>query len=119
MFPKESNEGLWGGEGVVRGFQKRHPLRRRVPHYWFPMLLRSAIYSEVLNKHMSVVVTKRALDLIHKNYGLDHYILKVNAILCVLREIKKRMAACENFKQQAALNHSMSALYGSTNATKS
>ncbi|PSN48882.1 39S ribosomal protein L28 [Blattella germanica] len=31
QFPNESNEGLWGGEGIVKGFQKRHALRRRTP----------------------------------------------------------------------------------------
>ncbi|XP_023701720.1 39S ribosomal protein L28, mitochondrial isoform X2 [Cryptotermes secundus] len=79
MFPNECHQGLWGGEGIVRGFQKRKPRRRRVPHYWFPTLHRSVIYSEILNKHMTVVVTMRALDLIHENYGLDHYILKTPA----------------------------------------
>lgn len=79
QFPNESNKGLWGGEGIIKGFQKRHPLRRRVPHFWFPTLHRSVIYSEILNKHMSVVLTQRALNLIHKNYGLDHYILKTPA----------------------------------------
>lgn len=79
IFPKESHQGLWGGEGLIKGFEKRKSYRRRVPHYWFPTLFRSVIYSEVLNKHMSVVVTKRALDLIHTNYGLDHYLLKTPA----------------------------------------
>jgi large subunit ribosomal protein L28 len=84
LFPNECHQGLWGGEGIVRGFQKRHPRRRRVPHYWFPTLHRSVVYSEILNKHMAVVVTLRALDLIHENYGLDHYILKVTGYLnCV------------------------------------
>lgn len=79
LFPNECHQGLWGGEGIVRGFQKRHPRRRRVPHYWFPTLHRTVVYSEILNKHMSTAVTQRALDLIHENYGLDHYILKTPA----------------------------------------
>lgn len=79
LFPNECHQGLWGGEGIVQGFQKRHPRRRRVPHYWFPTLHRTVIYSEILNKHMSTVMTQRALNLIHENYGLDHYILKTPA----------------------------------------
>ncbi|XP_069679165.1 large ribosomal subunit protein bL28m [Periplaneta americana] len=79
VHTKESHKGLWGGEAVIKGFQKRDPQRRRVPHFWFPALHRSVIYSEILNKHMSIIVTQRALDLIHKNYGLDHYILKTPA----------------------------------------
>jgi large subunit ribosomal protein L28 len=81
LFPNECHQGLWGGEGIVQGFQKRHPRRRRVPHYWFPNLHRIVIYSEILNKHMSTVVTQRALNLIHENYGLDHYILKVKVLI--------------------------------------
>lgn len=81
LFPNECHQALWGGEGVVQGFQKRHPRRRRVPHYWFPTLHRTVIYSEILNKHMTTVVTQRALNLIHENYGLDHYILKVKVLI--------------------------------------
>ncbi|KAJ9596969.1 hypothetical protein L9F63_011999 [Diploptera punctata] len=79
IYPKESYFGLWGGEGVIKGFQKRHRLRKRVPHYWFPTLYRNVIYSEILNKRMSTIVTHRTMQLIHKNYGLDHYILKTSA----------------------------------------
>lgn len=65
----------------MKGFQKRDPTRRRVPHFWFPTLLRSVVYSEILDKHMTIIMTQRALDLIHENYGLDHYILKVTILI--------------------------------------
>jgi large subunit ribosomal protein L28 len=52
-----------------------------VPHYWFPTLLRSIVYSEILDKHMAIIVTQRTLNLIHENYGLDHYILKVTILI--------------------------------------
>lgn len=77
IYPAEHNEGLWGGEGVVKGFQKRDPNKRRVPHFWVPVLKRSVVYSEVLDKYMAVVITNRTMNLIHENYGLDHYLLKV------------------------------------------
>lgn len=81
LYPNECHQGLWGGEGIVKGFQKRDPTRRRVPHFWFPTLLRSVVYSEILDKHMTIIMTQRALDLIHENYGLDHYILKVTILI--------------------------------------
>lgn len=78
-FPAEYDSQLWGGEGVVQGFEKREEYNRRVPHFWVPHLKRTVIYSEVLDKYISVVVTNRALNLIHSNYGFDHYLLKVFA----------------------------------------
>lgn len=77
--PDEIHEGIWGGEAVVKGFQKRDPLRRRVPHYWVPVLKRTVVRSEVLNTHLSVTVTDRTIKLIHDHYGFDHYLLKTPA----------------------------------------
>ncbi|KAK9696169.1 hypothetical protein QE152_g32081 [Popillia japonica] len=84
-FPKEHHQHLWAGEGVVQGFQKRDELSRRVPHFWFPVLKRSVVYSEVLDKYMSVVVTNRAINMIHAHYGFDHYLLKTPA--CDLKSL--------------------------------
>jgi len=84
-YPTEYDEQLWGGEGVVQGFQKREESSRRVPHFWVPHLRRSVVYSEVLNKHISVVVTSRAIQLINSNYGFDHYLLKTPA--CDLKSL--------------------------------
>lgn len=77
VYPPEHNDGIWGGEGVVKGFQKRAQTKRRVPHMWIPSLRRSVVYSTVLNQYMSVIVTDRTIDLIHDNLGFDHYLLKV------------------------------------------
>ncbi|XP_012280029.1 39S ribosomal protein L28, mitochondrial [Orussus abietinus] len=85
QYPKEQDEGIWGGEGVVQGFQKRKPKRRRVPHFWVPSLRRTVIYSEVLNMYTRTNATERALQLIHENYGLDHYLLKTPA--CDLKSL--------------------------------
>lgn len=78
-FPPESHHGIWGGEGVIKGFQKRQRTKQRVPHFWVPHLIQSVVYSEILDKRMSLTVTQRTLDLIIKNYGFDHYILKTKA----------------------------------------
>lgn len=103
-FPPEHNDGIWGGEGIVRGFVKRHPLKRRVPHFWFPTLKRSVLYSEVLDKYMSVVITNRTMDLIHENYGFDHYLLKTEAC-----DLKSELAL--KLKRQILLSLSEKSLY--------
>lgn len=77
LRPPESNHGIWGGEAVVKGFQKRSPYKKRVPHYWVPVLRRTVLHSVVMNKYWSTVVTERTMDLIHESHGFDHYILKV------------------------------------------
>lgn len=79
----ESHDGIWGGEAVIKGFQKRNPHKRRVPHFWVPVLKRSVVYSKVLDEYISTVVTERTLNLIHENQGFDHYLLKNPA--CDLR----------------------------------
>ncbi|XP_068628214.1 large ribosomal subunit protein bL28m [Battus philenor] len=77
--PAEIHEGIWGGEAVIKGFQKRDERRRRVPHYWVPVLKRTVVRSEVLNTHLSVTVTDRTINLINDHYGFDHYLLKTPA----------------------------------------
>lgn len=78
-YPREIHEGIWGGEAVIKGFQKRDLRRRRVPHYWVPVLKRTVVKSEVLNTHLSVTVTDRTISLINDHYGFDHYLLKTPA----------------------------------------
>ncbi|KAF6199871.1 hypothetical protein GE061_006169 [Apolygus lucorum] len=78
-YVPESHDGIWGGEGVIKGFQKRGLLKTRVPHYWVPNLKKSAVYSEILDKRMELTVTERTIDLILENYGFDNYILKTKA----------------------------------------
>ncbi|CAH4033543.1 39S ribosomal protein L28, mitochondrial [Pieris brassicae] len=77
--PHQIHEGIWGGEAVIKGFQKRDPQKRRVPHYWVPVLKRTVVKSDVLNTHLSVTVTDRAIKLINDHYGFDHYLLKTPA----------------------------------------
>lgn len=78
-YPKELNEGIWGGEAVIKGFKKPNPYKRRVPHFWVPVLRRTALRSDILNVYMSTVVTERTMKLIHESCGFDHYILKTPA----------------------------------------
>lgn len=81
----EEDEGIWGGEAIIKGFQKRNPYKRRVPHYWVPTLKRSVVRSEVLNEYFSMTVTDRTIRLIMENHGFDHYLLKTLA--CDLRSL--------------------------------
>ncbi|UYV66722.1 MRPL28 [Cordylochernes scorpioides] len=79
IYPKESNEGLWGGEGIVKGYRNLFKTRKHntpLPRIWFPWLKNGVVYSEILDKYMEVVVTERTLQLIDENYGFDNYILK-------------------------------------------
>ncbi|XP_063989279.1 large ribosomal subunit protein bL28m isoform X2 [Diachasmimorpha longicaudata] len=84
-YPKQFDYGLWGGEGIVQGFRKKGKYCRRVAKFWVPKLRNSVVYSEVLDKHMKTTVTTRTIDLIHENYGFDHYLLKTPA--CDLRSL--------------------------------
>lgn len=81
MYPKEIHKGIWGGETVVLGYQKRDKYNSRIPHFWIPRLRRSVVYSEILDKRMSAIVTNRTINLILDNHGFDHYILKVMVLL--------------------------------------
>lgn len=85
VYAVESNNQLWGGEGIIQGFIKRSKYNRRVPHFWVPTLRRTVIYSEILDKYISVVVTDRTINLINSNYGFDHYLLKTPA--CDLKSL--------------------------------
>lgn len=78
-YPREFHEGLWGGETIVQGFKKKHRFARRYPHFWFPQLRKTVVYSEVLDLYLNTVVTNRAINLINEHHGLDHYILKTSA----------------------------------------
>lgn len=104
---REENFGIWGGEAIIKGFQKRNPYKRRVPHFWVPVLKRSVVHSAILNEFFSMTITERTLRLIHSHYGFDHYLLMTPA--CDLRsllalKLKKRMlqelqAGCPQFSE--------------------
>ena len=90
----EENYGIWGGEAIIQGFQKRNSYKRRVPHFWVPTLKRSVVRSEILNEFFSMTVTDRTIRMIFEHHGFDHYLLKTPA--CDLRstlalKLKQRM----------------------------
>ncbi|CAN7937068.1 unnamed protein product [Ixodes hexagonus] len=74
LYPKECQEGIWGGEGILFGYRRRK--HGRYIKYFTPNIRRSVVYSEILDKYMRVTLTERTLLLINKNFGFDNYILK-------------------------------------------
>lgn len=78
-FPNESHQGIWGGEGVIKGFKQQKVKKRRVPTFWVPVLKTSVLHSVILNKFMSIQVTDRTIELVHKHQGFDNYILETKA----------------------------------------
>uniref|UniRef100_A0A5S6QW95 Large ribosomal subunit protein bL28m n=1 Tax=Trichuris muris TaxID=70415 RepID=A0A5S6QW95_TRIMR len=84
LYPPEADKGLWGGEGIVKGYRlsdiqrgkKRRQPRNWLPTYWFPKLMDRVLYSEILDKYMRVTVTQRTMGQIDKYYGLDFYLLQ-------------------------------------------
>lgn len=77
FFPKESNDMLWGGEGIIAGFRKKNKRTKipRVPRMWLPRLSSRVFYSEILDMFLRVTVTRSTLDLVDAAHGFDHYIL--------------------------------------------
>lgn len=84
-YVPEEDDGIWGGEAIIKGFQKRNPYKRRVPHFWVPTLKRSVVRSEILNEFFSLTVTSRTIRNIMDHHGFDHYLLKSPA--CDLRSV--------------------------------
>ena len=77
FFPKESNDMLWGGEGIVAGFRRQKVRQKipKVPRIWMPRLSSHVFYSEILDLFLRVTVTRQTLELIDIACGFDHYIL--------------------------------------------
>lgn len=78
LYPDQMHEGLWGGEGVIEGLVKKGKYRCPVPRFWVPNFYKTVVYSEILDKYLSIVVTERALELIDQHSGLDSYLLNVS-----------------------------------------
>lgn len=67
---------------MVKGYRESNPYTKKkilprqwIPHLWFPKLKEVILYSEILDTHMRIVVTERALRLIDNAFGLDYYLL--------------------------------------------
>ena len=82
LYPDEFHQGLWGGEGVVKGGLEPEPTKHQPQFkpaketYWMPKLHLGVVHSEILDKHIEVLMTERASRLIDEAFGLDNYLLK-------------------------------------------
>lgn len=76
VMPPASEKGLWGGLGMVEGFDKPKRLKPRIARVWHPTIEKHTFYSEILDVHINIEVTERTLELIDKCEGFDNYILK-------------------------------------------
>uniref|UniRef100_A0A3Q3G366 Large ribosomal subunit protein bL28m n=1 Tax=Labrus bergylta TaxID=56723 RepID=A0A3Q3G366_9LABR len=79
FYPPPSQDGLWGGEGLISGFRYANgdKLSTRLRKTWKPQLFKRELYSEILDHKFTITVTARTLDLIDAAYGFDFYILRV------------------------------------------
>lgn len=69
--------GLWGGEGIINSSLKKNLLRRSVPPFLSPAINKTVVYSEILDKHLEIKVSRNTQFLIDYAYGFDGYILEV------------------------------------------
>ena len=105
IYPQEFHQGLWGGEGVIKGLiepekQRHYPNPRRPKcKYWFPKLELGVVYSQVLNLHIQMPMTLRGRRLVDQHNGFDSYLLEtpVNEVyawdlLKIKREILLKLA---------------------------
>ncbi|XP_060902854.1 39S ribosomal protein L28, mitochondrial [Labrus mixtus] len=78
FYPPPSQDGLWGGEGLISGFRYANgdKLSTRLRKTWKPQLFKRELYSEILDHKFTITVTARTLDLVDAAYGFDFYILK-------------------------------------------
>ena len=113
VYPDQFHQGLWGGEGVIKGMLKRADGNHRnftppAAKYWWPRLFEGVVHSEVLGAHIEVVCTKRGIKLVDEAGGFDHYLLKtpVNEVyatgmLRIKREILLSLSDREQFTRRS------------------
>jgi len=110
VYPDKFHEGLWGGEGVIKGLVARPPTRHRSfnpppAKYIWPRLLEGVVYSEILNKHIEMVMTQRGVRLVDEAQGFDNYLLNtpVNEIYAwKLLKLKREVLLALNNKDNFA-----------------
>jgi len=102
IYPRQADEGLWGGEGLVQGLRKKKnkPIKPKTPRVWKPKLVRRVFYSEILDKHMAITCTLRLLDLVDDACGFDNYILNTHQV-----DMKSKLGMTLKREMLSALVH--------------
>lgn len=73
----QAHQGLWGGEGVLIGYEDRSTVNDFYRCFIsVPKLMKLLFYSEILDQHYAVCVTRRTVAKIEEATTFDHYILK-------------------------------------------
>jgi len=80
IYPDKFHQGLWGGEGVIKGLLKREDGNHRnfkppPAKYWWPTLFELVLHSEILDKNIEMIGTKRGVRLVDEAGGFDSYLL--------------------------------------------
>lgn len=75
---KQSDRGLYGGQTIQFGNQISE-FRNKSRRSWLPNVVRSALWSEVLNMDIRIKVTTSVLRTITKEGGIDNYLTKSTA----------------------------------------
>jgi len=116
LYPEEFHEGLWGGEGVIKGRKANEETKHKsykIPpaKYWWPKLFEGVVYSEVLDAHVEMIMTMRGARLVDEVEGFDNYILKtpVNEVYAwrLLRLKREILLALSNKENFTATNHKL------------
>jgi len=79
-FCPEAEEGIWGGETIIRAYRypKNGKKRKLLNWYWTPQIIKRTVYSEILDRYIKTTFTPRALDMIDAAYGFDNFILQTH-----------------------------------------
>jgi len=113
VYPDMFHQGLWGGEGVIKGMLKREDKNHRnfkppPAKYWWPTLFEGVVYSEILDKHIEMVCTKRGIRLVDEVAGFDKYLLTTpvnevyaTGLLRIKRELLLALADKNRFTTMA------------------
>lgn len=113
VYPDTFHKGLWGGEGVIKGLLKREDGNHRnfkppPAKYWWPTLFEGVMYSEILDKHLELVCTKRGIKLVDECAGFDKYLLSTpvnevyaTGLMKIKRELLLALADKERFTTKA------------------
>ena len=71
---KQSNRGLYSGEKIRHGYY-RTEMRNKVLRTWSPNVHRVLLFSSDVGKKFRIKVTKKTLNRMDRDGGLDNYIL--------------------------------------------
>merc|ERR1711892_60763 len=83
--------------------------------YWWPSIYQGVVHSEILSRHIDLVMTKRGARLVDEANGFDSYLLKTpvnevyaTGLLKIKRELLLQLSDRNNFVERSPGN---SAIY--------